>query len=87
MSNPQLSHFKKGIEREVTSYPTLEDERYFDSFNRSLYITAKSEDCNEVLDPDYTPSTGDKELFQNEQVFMSSVFNTHLLTDMGKTIV
>ena len=59
----------------------------FDSFNRSLYITAKSHICDEVFNPDYTPSTEDKVLFENNQVFMFSVFNTHLLTDMGKTIV
>ena len=33
--------FKKGIKREETAYPTLKDERYFDSFSRSLYVTAK----------------------------------------------
>ena len=71
--NNWLVSFKKGIKREVTSYPTLKDERYFDSFSRSLYITAKSHDCEEVLDPDYNPSTGDKELFENKQVFVFSV--------------
>ena len=71
----------------MTSYPTLKDERHFDSFSRSLYFTAKSHDCDEVLDPDYTPSTDDKELLENKQIVMFSVFNTHLLTDMGKTIV
>ena len=87
VSNRQLAGFKKGIKREVTSYPTLKEERYFDSFSRSLYITSKSHDCDEVLDPDYTPSTEDEELFENKHDFMFSVFNTHLLTDMGKTIV
>ena len=87
VSNQQLSGFKKGIKREVTSFPTLKDDSYFDSFSRSLCITAKSHDCDEVLDPDYTPSTEDKELFENKQVFVCSVFHTHSLTDMGKTIV
>ena len=41
-SNHKLVSFRKGIKREETSYPTLKDERYFDSFGRSLYITAKS---------------------------------------------
>ena len=31
VSNQQLAGFKKGIKREVTSYATLKDERYFDS--------------------------------------------------------
>ena len=52
-----------------------------------MYITAKSHDCDEVFVLDYKPSTEDKELFDNKHVFMFSVFNAHLLTDMGKTIV
>ena len=40
-SNQKLVSFRKGIKREGTAYPTLKDERYFDSFSRSLYITAK----------------------------------------------
>ena len=79
--------FKKGIKREETAYPTLKAERYFDGFSRSLYITAKSHECEQVLDPDYTPSNAEKDLFEAKQIFMFSVFDKHLLTDMGKTIV
>ena len=79
--------FRKGIKREETVYPTLKDERYFDSFSRSLYLTAKSHECEDVLDPEYTPSNSEKELFEAKQVFMFSVLDKHLLTDMGKTIV
>ena len=31
-SNQKLVSFRKGIKREETPYPTLKDERYFDSF-------------------------------------------------------
>ena len=79
--------FKKGIKREETVYPTLKDERFFDGFSRSLYITAKSHECKKVLDPDYTPNNAEKDLFETKQVFMFSMFDKHLLTDMGKTIV
>ena len=65
----------------------MKDERYFDSFSRSLYITAKSHECVEVVDPEYTPSNSEKELFEAKQIFMYSVLDKHLLTDMGKTIV
>ena len=41
-SNQKLFSFRKGIKRVETAYPTLKDERYSDSFSRSLYITAKS---------------------------------------------
>ena len=85
--NQKLISFKKGIKREETSYPTPKDERYFDGVSRSLYITAKSHECEQVLDPDYTPNNAEKDLFEAKQIFMFSVFDKHLLTDMGKTIV
>ena len=85
--NQKLINFKKGIKREETAYPTLKDESYFDGFSRSLYITVKSHECEQVLDPDYTPSNAEKDLFEAKQIFMFSVFDKHLLTDMGKTIV
>ena len=53
--NQKLVSFKKGIKREETAYHTLKDERYFDGFSRRFYITAKSHECEQVLDPDYTP--------------------------------
>ena len=85
--NQKLVCFKKGIKREETAYATLKDERYFDGFSRSLYITAKSHECEQVLDPDYTPSNAEKDLFEAKQIFMFSVFDKHLITNMGKTIV
>ena len=82
-----MACFKKGIKREETAYPTLKDEWYFDGFSRSLYITAKSHECEQVLDPDHTPSNAEKDLFEAKQIFMFSVFDKHLLTDIGKMIV
>ena len=82
-----MTCIRKNIKREESSYPTLKDERYSDSFSRSLYIAAKSHECDEVLDPEYTPSNSGKELFEAKQIFMFSVLDKHLLIDMGKTIV
>ena len=75
--------------RETAAYPSLKDDRYFDGFKRSLFIVAKSHECNEVLDPTYTPSSEpeQQELFEAKQTFIFSVFNDNLQTDMGKTIV
>ena len=53
-SNHKLVSFRKGIKREESAYPTLKDERYFDSLSRSLYITAKAHECEDLLDPEYT---------------------------------
>ena len=85
----ELMGFKKGIKREIAAYPSLKDERYFDGFKRSLLIVAKTHECNEVLDPNYTPGSEPEEqdLFEAKQTFMFSVFNANLQTDMGKTIV
>ena len=67
----------------------MNNERYFDSFSRSLYISTKSHDCDEVLDPDYNLGVVQKtkSLLKANEFCMFSVFNTHLLTDMGKTII
>ena len=39
-----------------------------------------------MLDPDYTCNNAEKDLFEAKQIFMFSVFDKHLLTDMGETI-
>ena len=85
-SNHKLLSFRKGIKREESAYPTLKDERYFNVSSRSLYITAKSHECEQMLDPDYIQKESEKELFNAKHIFMFAVLDKHLLTDMGKTI-
>ena len=81
----ELMSFEKGIKKEITAYPSLKDERYFDGFKMSLFIVAKTHKCSEVLDPNYTPGreTEEEELFEAKQTFMFCVFYTNLQTDMG----
>ena len=64
----------------------LRDECYFDKFQRDLFITAKSHDVSEILDPTFTPgpSQEEKKLFEAKQTFMYRVFKKTLLTDMGR---
>ena len=85
----ELALFKKDIKREAFSYSISKDECYFEKFQRDLFITAKSHDVSEILDPTFTPgpSPEEKELFEAKQVFMYKVFNETLLTDMGRTKV
>ena len=92
-SNPsfstQLLNFKRGIKRDISAYPTLKDEKYYESFKRSVLVTARAHDCEEILQPTFRPR-GDAdslELFRLKNDFMYSVFNKCLLSDMGKTIV
>ena len=50
-------------------------------------MNGASAECEQVLDPDYTPRNAEKDLFEAKQIFMFCVFDKHLLTDMGKTII
>ena len=85
----QLLNFKRGIKRDISAYPSLKDEKYYESFKRSVLVTARAHDCEEILQPTFRPR-GDAdslELFRLKNDFMYSVFNKCLLSDMGKTIV
>ena len=85
----QLLNFKRGIKRDISANPTLKHEKYYESFKRSVLVTARAHDCEEILQPTYRPrSDADSlELFTLKNDFMYSVFNKCLLSDMGKTIV
>ena len=52
-------------------YTELASFKYFDKFQRDLFITAKSHDVSEILDPTFTPgpSPEEKEVFEAKQVF------------------
>ena len=85
----QLLNFKRGIKRDISAYSTLKDEKYYESSKRSMLVTARAHDCEEILQPTFRPK-GDAdslELFSLKNDFMYSVFNKCLLSDMGKTIV
>ena len=85
----QLLNFKRGIKRDISAYPTLKDEKYYESFKRSVLVTARAHDCEEILQPTFRPrgAADSLELFRLKNDFMYSVFNKCLLSDMGKTIV
>ena len=87
--NLEPASFKQSIKREASAFSVLKDELFFDKFQRDLFITAKSHDVSEILDPTFTPgpSPEEKELFETKQGFMNKVFNETLLTDMGRTKV
>ena len=85
----QLLNFKRGIKRDISAYPTLKDEKYYESFKRSVLVTARAHDCEEILQPTFRPrgDVDSPELFRLKNDFMYGVFNKCLLSDMGKTIV
>jgi len=79
--------FKRGIKHDVSQYPTLKDERYFDQFRMAMVAQARAHDIEEVFDPDYKPSTEDKALFLEKQKFAFAVLMKCVQTDTGKTFV
>ena len=73
----QLLNFKRGIKRDVSAYPALKDEKYYESFKRSVLVTARAHDCEEILQTTYRPTSDadSLELFRLKNDFMYSVFN------------
>ena len=46
----QLLNFKRCIKRDISAYPTLKDEKYYESFKRYVLVTAnRAHDCEEIL--------------------------------------
>ena len=85
----QLLVFKKSIKREVSQCTILNDEKYFEAFERNPLVTATTHDCEEIQDGNYKPENNNdsKELIKQKKYFMYSVFNKVLQSDMGKTIL
>ena len=51
----QLLNFKRDIKKDISAYPTLKDEKYYESFKRSVLVTARTHDCEEILQPPFRP--------------------------------
>ena len=82
-----MHHLRKSIKREAYAYSVLKDKHNLDKFQRDLFITAKSHNVSEILDPTLTPagpSPEEKEVFEVKQFLMYQVFNEALFTDMGR---
>ena len=70
-----LLNFKRGIKRDISAYPTLKDEKYYESFKRSVLVTARAHHCEEILQPTFRPRSDahSLELFRLKNDFMNSV--------------
>ena len=87
VSDP-VADFKKSIKRDKTHYKEFKDEKYWDNWNRSFTVTARSHGLDHIIDHTFVPSTtSEKDLFDEEQKFAFSVLESCLHTDMGKTLV
>ena len=84
----QLLNFKRGIKRDISAYTTLKDEKYYESFKRSVLVTARAHDWEEILQPTFRPR-GDAdslELFRLKNDFMYSVSTNVSLVTWGRPL-
>ena len=65
----------KDIKNRASAYSILRDEGLFDKFQKDLFITAKSHDVSEILDPIFTPgpSQEENELFEEKNLHVQSL--------------
>ena len=80
--------FRKSVKRDKTHYRDLKDDKHFDSWNRGFVATAHMHHTHLVLDASYKPQTTEETaVFTEMQTFMYAVFEDHLKTDTGKSLV
>jgi hypothetical protein len=80
--------FKKGIKRDPSVYPMLKDELWNDNWHCSFVNQARAQDVDEVLDPNYLPTTSEQyELFQENQKYLYTILESKVETAKGKAII
>ena len=79
--------FIKGIKRYLSTFAKLKDDTKWHDWKKQLHVTVKSQAISNVLDPTYIPETAKKGLFEQQQIYMISIFKEKLLTSKAKNIV
>jgi hypothetical protein len=83
-----VQEFRRGVKRDKAHYENLRDDKYFNSWNRGFVATARMHHIDLVLNEKYVPKNDDEEvLFKEMQIFMYTVFEEHLITSKGKSLV
>jgi hypothetical protein len=77
-----ISEFRKGVKRSVSDYKVFKEDRFFNSWQGHLKITARSHNVDNVINLTYTATTSDEiALLQHEQQkFFFSVLEQTVLT-------
>ena len=69
-------------------YLELKQDKEWDRWNTCLCATARTQEVDRVLDPDFHPRDAeDRALFEAQQNYMYAVFECTMLTDTGKTFI
>jgi len=77
----------KDTRRDATQYPEFKNDTTFNNWRRTFVSVAKTHNVKHVLDPQFVPQAHEVPLWDEQQKFMFWVFNTTLLTDVGKSLV
>jgi hypothetical protein len=79
---------QKPIKRDLNCFKTFSDKRYWTTWYQHFVATARAQDLQDLLDPNYIPSTpSDKDVFKARQEYLYSVFVHILQTKEGKALV
>ena len=88
LSSLTVQEFRRGVKRDKSHYDDLKDDKYFSSWNRGFAATARMHHTHLVLDETYAPNSEEEyAVFREMQVFMYAVFEEHLKTGKGKSLV
>ena len=72
----------------MTLYIELRQDKEWDRWNARLRATARTQEVDRVLDPNFSPRDAeDRALFESQQNYMYAVFERTMLTDTGKTFI
>jgi hypothetical protein len=84
----ELATFRKGIKRDASLFPVMNQDSQWDSWNRSIVSIARAQAVEQVLDSTYVPVLLEEiDLFKEKQKYLYSVFERTLQSDKGKAIV
>jgi hypothetical protein len=78
----------KGIRRDVNAYKDFKEDRYYDSWIKSVKANAKLHGISKVLDKDYKP-VGDDAIseFEDMQTYMWAIIVNTVKTPTGKQLI
>jgi hypothetical protein len=80
--------FRRGVTRDEAHYVNLKDDKYFNAWNGGFVATARMHHTDQIFNEKYVPKNDDeKVVFKEMQIFMYGVFEEHLKTIKGKSLV
>jgi len=80
--------FKKSIKKDANAFPDLTNDHKWETFKQKLHVQARVQGLDDVLDPDFlTEDVATQCLFEEQNKFMASVFETILQTSKSKVLL